>query len=161
MVKVIDDSQKTAQKILNKFPITSVPNEHLYSHEINDYKDYKDLMKVSFNSFPDDFLLENEIDNPNQKINLDNFKYGKLDNHLLAQNTLDEEPNKVWEIVSQKNANVKVNESNIKVESHKELNKNVEYDIYSKILERHTLKSLKGSLYLYNNSRGCFFEIEE
>ncbi len=163
MVKVSNDFQDIVRKKIKELPINLVPDEYLYDHELSDLKDCKYLSKVSFNIIPEDYLREHEINfEPGERIKLHDLEYGELDDQFLADNSLDEEQSKVWDIVSQDGTTEKLNGNNIKDETQKDSNnKNIEYDIYSKILDRYILKCLKGSLYLYNSSKGCFFELEE
>lgn len=163
MVKVISNFQKITQEKLIELPESSVPDDYLYEKEFNEPNDYKHLLDVKFNDLPDDYLKEREFnDEFDKEIDLSHIEFGELDNLFLAEKTFDEEAGEIWAEVSQGNITEVINKNVIKDENQKDLNnKNIEYNIYSKILERHTLKSLKGSLYLYNNSKGCFFELEE
>lgn len=159
------DFQDVIRRKINSLPIDSVSDEYLYGHELSDLKECKSLSKVVFNDIPEDYLRNHEINSESLgRTQILTLEYGELDDGFLADNSLDEEQSKVWDIVSKIGTAEKVivNEKNNKAEPHKDSNnKSIEYDIYSKILNRYTLKCLKGSLYLYNSSKGCFFELEE
>ncbi|RLQ93633.1 DNA primase family protein [Falsibacillus albus] len=159
------DFQDVIRKKINSLPIDSVSDEYLYDNELSDIKECENLLKTVFSKIPEDYLRNHEINfEPLGRNLILNFEYGELDDGFLAENSLDEEQSKVWDIVSNEVIAEKIvgNGENIKDEPQKDSNnKNIEYDIYSKILNKYTLKCLKGSLYLYNNSKGCFFELEE
>lgn len=158
-----NDFKELVRKKLSDMPIESVSEDYLYTHEISDFKDYGNLKNLSFNAVPDDYLKNHEINNDGrERICLQNLKYGEVDKNFLLENSLDTEQSKVLEEVFIENVTTKIHETSSKEEHQKNLTtKNIEYDIYSKILKKYTLKCLKGSLYLYNNENGCFFELEE
>jgi putative DNA primase/helicase len=159
------DFQDVIRKKINSLPIELVSDEYLYDHELSDLKGCENLSKAVFNDIPQDYLRNHEINfEPLGRTQILNLEYGELDGGFLADNSVDEEQSKVWDIASKEGTAEKVivNGNNIKGEAQKDSNnKNIEYDIYSKILNRYTLKCLKGSLYLYNSSKGCFCELEE
>lgn len=140
-------------------------DEFLYDHELSDLSKNKIFSKVTFKDIPADYLRNNEISfEPPGRIQLLNLEYGELDDLFLEDNTCEEENRKVLEVVSKENTTEKVNINvkDFKVQPQKDSNnKNIEFDIYSKILKRYNLKCLKDTLYLYNTEKGCFFELED
>ncbi|MEM5590720.1 phage/plasmid primase, P4 family [Niallia circulans] len=165
MMRVNNDFQKTVQRKIKELPIDSVPDEHLYGQEITTTEDKSFQLPVQFNDFPEDYLKENEIENNFEAmVRLSNFEYNEIDAQFLNDKLLDEEQTQVWREVYQKNITDKLSSNNIRSKQKNDsdnTNKYVEYDIFSKILDRYTLRCLKGSIYLYNSSKGCFFELED
>ncbi|TYR80273.1 hypothetical protein FZC66_14195 [Priestia megaterium] len=149
---------------LSRFEYGDFPEDYLKDKEIDDsFGEKNNLSRFEYGDFPEDYLKDKEIDNNFDGNNdLSRFKYGDFPHDYLKDKEIDNNSEgEIWSDVIKKEG---ISVTTIKTNQQKESNntsKNIEYNIFSKILDRDTIRCLKGSLYLYNRSKGCFFELED
>lgn len=166
MSKISDLGDEILKK-LKGFPGDIIPETFLEENEFEVIESQKkfSLPNLPFDNTPSNYMNRHEINIENENnIDLSKLNFGEINEQFMRKKSIESDnvkgtdlfPSPVGKSVEKSDAN------SITLKKQEEFDyKNIEHFISSKIIEQHNLLCLKGSLYLYNSSKGHFFELEE
>lgn len=118
---------------------------------------------TSISSIPTKIVNMHQLKEPSLEDNAANLKEGHIPKLLSEEEYTEFE--KEYLIERHKSSSNPDYNEQIKLDKKKKINdgskSSIEFDITKKILERYQLVCLKGSLYLYEENKGCYFELQD